>query len=44
MWMDAHSLRPTDAVREVYLTSPQEVADPAKWETLVIQPVEPGAH
>jgi effector-binding domain-containing protein len=44
MWMSEHGLQPSDAVREVYLTSPQTVPDPAKWETLVIQPVQPGGR
>jgi effector-binding domain-containing protein len=38
-WIADHHRERADAVREVYLTSPQEVPDPASWVTLVIQPL-----
>lgn len=38
-WMQQHHRTRADAVREVYLTDPGAVPDPAKWETLVIQPL-----
>lgn len=44
MWMTEHGMQPADAVREVYLTSPGGMPDSAKWETLVIQPVQPGGR
>lgn len=44
MWMTEHGMRPSDFAWEVYLTSPQSVPDPKKWETLVIQPVQPGGR
>lgn len=44
LWMTEHGMQPADAVREVYLTRPKAVPDAAKWETLVIQPVQPGGR
>lgn len=38
-WMSEHGKHPAEAPREVYLTSPTEVPDPAKWVTLVEQPI-----
>lgn len=38
-WLVEHHRERADAVREVYLTSPQAVPDPAAWVTLVIQPL-----
>jgi effector-binding domain-containing protein len=39
-WIEEHHRARADAVREVYLTSPQEVPDPAAWVTLVVQPLQ----
>ena len=41
-WIADHHQVRTDAIREVYLTSPGEVRDPGQWITLVVQPVAPG--
>lgn len=38
-WLDEHGKHATQAPREVYLTSPEEVPDPAAWVTLVEQPM-----
>ena len=38
-WMSQNGKHAADAPREVYLTSPAEVPDPAKWVTLVEQPI-----
>jgi len=38
-WMSEHGKHPAEPPREVYLTSPTEAPDPAKWVTLVEQPI-----
>jgi effector-binding domain-containing protein len=38
-WLEDHHRERAEPVREVYLTSPGEVPDPARWITDVIQPV-----
>lgn len=38
-WVKEHGLHPTEAPREVYVTSPAEIPDPSEWVTLVEQPV-----
>jgi effector-binding domain-containing protein len=38
-WMLMHGRKPSGPPREVYLTDPRLVPDPAHWETLVIQPI-----
>jgi AraC family transcriptional regulator len=43
-WLADHHRDRADAVREVYLTSPGEVPDPANWVTLVIQPIRDAAQ
>lgn len=40
-WMAEHRRAPAEPPREVYLTDPQAVPDPNRWETLVIQPLRP---
>ncbi|MCC6619858.1 MAG: GyrI-like domain-containing protein [Deltaproteobacteria bacterium] len=39
-WLAEHHRRAVDAVREVYLTEPGSVPDPAEWRTLVVQPID----
>ena len=40
-FLDEHQLAKAGAPREVYLTDPGEVPDPAQWKTQVIWPVRP---
>jgi effector-binding domain-containing protein len=40
-WMREHGLKSAGPPREVYLTEPATTPDPAKWETLIVQPVAP---
>jgi len=40
-FLDEHQLAKAGAPREVYLTDPGEVPDPAQWKTQVIWPVPP---
>jgi effector-binding domain-containing protein len=46
-WIEDHHRDRAEPVREVYLTRPGEVPDPAQWVTLVVQPIReaspPGA-
>ena len=37
-WMRSGNKHPSEAPREVYVTSPAEVTDPREWVTLVEQP------
>lgn len=38
-WMQVNGKRPSEAPREVYVTTAAEVSDPSQWVTLVEQPV-----
>ena len=38
-WMSHHGKHPTEAPREVYVTTALEVPDPSEWVTLVEQPM-----
>ena len=38
-WMSNNGKRPTEAPREVYVTTVAEVPDPSEWVTLVEQPI-----
>jgi effector-binding domain-containing protein len=38
-WMRNNDKKPTEAPREVYVTSPSEDPDPSEWVTLVEQPI-----
>lgn len=38
-WMRNNDKKPTEAPREVYVTSPEEDPDPSEWVTLVEQPI-----
>lgn len=38
-WMRNNNKTPSEAPREVYVTTPAEVPDPSEWVTLVEQPV-----
>jgi hypothetical protein len=40
-FMKANRLDAADACREIYLTSPAEVPDPAQWRTMIVQPTRP---
>jgi effector-binding domain-containing protein len=40
-WIADHGFHVSDAVREVYLNSPAEVASPAEYRTEIRMPVEP---
>ena len=39
-WLAENAKSPSEPIREVYLTDPGSVPDPAQWQTLVIQPYE----
>ena len=39
--MEQHGLTPTDAPREIYVTDPEEVADPNQYETVIVWPIGP---
>jgi hypothetical protein len=39
--IDESGLAPTGSPREIYLTSPQEVADARDYETLIVWPIGP---
>jgi effector-binding domain-containing protein len=39
--IEDRGLTPSGSPREVYLTSPQEVADASEYETLIVWPVDP---
>ena len=38
-WMRNNDKQPREVPREVYVTTPTEVADPSEWVTLVEQPI-----
>jgi DNA-binding transcriptional MerR regulator len=39
--MEHHGLTATDAPREIYVTDPEEVSDPNRYETVIVWPIGP---